>query len=232
MSFPIWQVARATSAGPLYFSPLERDGNKYVDGSISIVNPSWEAFNEVKTRRREDKRVALLLSIGVDNKPPSKIKVLRFAPWNANCPSASTVHGLMQRLVDEDRSFQYRRLSVEQKTSLLPAIKKNSMKTVRRSVHEYLSSPAVSESLRDCAKTLVDIRRARAETTQWEGFATGSRYRCTAQNACSKEKIQYLDRADLLDHLMREHNIPPPDIAHRREVEDLIDGGRIPLATV
>lgn len=42
----IWQVARATSAAPTYFSPIEIKGIRYGDGRIGWNNPTLEAINE------------------------------------------------------------------------------------------------------------------------------------------------------------------------------------------
>jgi hypothetical protein len=42
----IWQAARATSAAPTYFLPIEINGIKYGDGRIGWDNPTMEAINE------------------------------------------------------------------------------------------------------------------------------------------------------------------------------------------
>jgi len=42
----IWQVARATSAAPTYFLPIDINGIRYGDGRIGWDNPTMEAINE------------------------------------------------------------------------------------------------------------------------------------------------------------------------------------------
>jgi hypothetical protein len=42
----IWKVARATSAAPTWFLPIDIDGVSFGDGRIGWNNPTWEAINE------------------------------------------------------------------------------------------------------------------------------------------------------------------------------------------
>ena len=43
----IWEVARATSAAPTFFAPINLDGNMFVDGGVTANNPTQEALREV-----------------------------------------------------------------------------------------------------------------------------------------------------------------------------------------
>lgn len=38
-SIKLWQAARATSAAPMYFAPLEVDGRSFLDGGLQANNP-------------------------------------------------------------------------------------------------------------------------------------------------------------------------------------------------
>jgi patatin-like phospholipase/acyl hydrolase len=38
-SIKIWQAARATSAAPMYFEPLQVNGNTFMDGGLQANNP-------------------------------------------------------------------------------------------------------------------------------------------------------------------------------------------------
>jgi patatin-like phospholipase/acyl hydrolase len=60
--FPLSVVARATSAAPTYFEPVEADGRSLVDGGVFATNPAMCAFAEVldDTNLRE----VVLLSLG------------------------------------------------------------------------------------------------------------------------------------------------------------------------
>jgi patatin-like phospholipase/acyl hydrolase len=60
--FPLSVVARATSAAPTYFEPVEADGRSLVDGGVFATNPAMCAFAEVldDTNLRD----VVLLSLG------------------------------------------------------------------------------------------------------------------------------------------------------------------------
>ena len=60
--FPLSVVARATSAAPTYFEPLEVDDAALVDGGVFAVNPAMSAFAEVM--RFQPTAEVLLLSLG------------------------------------------------------------------------------------------------------------------------------------------------------------------------
>jgi uncharacterized protein len=60
--FPLSVVARATSAAPTYFEPVELDERAFVDGGVFAVNPAMSAFAEVL--KEADAREVVLLSLG------------------------------------------------------------------------------------------------------------------------------------------------------------------------
>jgi patatin-like phospholipase/acyl hydrolase len=60
--FPLSIVARATSAAPTYFEPVELDDRALVDGGVFAVNPAMSAFAEVL--KEVDAREVVLLSLG------------------------------------------------------------------------------------------------------------------------------------------------------------------------
>jgi patatin-like phospholipase/acyl hydrolase len=60
--FPLSVVARATSAAPTYFEPLEFNGAALVDGGVCAVNPAMSALAEVL--RFQPTAEVLLLSLG------------------------------------------------------------------------------------------------------------------------------------------------------------------------
>jgi patatin-like phospholipase/acyl hydrolase len=60
--FPLSVVARATSAAPTYFEPLEVGERALLDGGVFAVNPAMSAFAEVI--KQVDAREVVLLSLG------------------------------------------------------------------------------------------------------------------------------------------------------------------------
>ena len=59
----ILEAARATSAAPTYFPPIEIDGDLYVDGGIGYNNPTEEAIREAH-RIWPNRKIGCLVSIG------------------------------------------------------------------------------------------------------------------------------------------------------------------------
>ena len=60
--FPLSVVARATSAAPTYFEPLEAGERALLDGGVFAVNPAMSAFAEVL--KEAEARDVVLLSLG------------------------------------------------------------------------------------------------------------------------------------------------------------------------
>jgi patatin-like phospholipase/acyl hydrolase len=60
--FPLSAVARATSAAPTYFEPLEAGGRALLDGGVFAVNPAMSAFAEVL--KEVNAADVVLLSLG------------------------------------------------------------------------------------------------------------------------------------------------------------------------
>jgi hypothetical protein len=52
LNVPIWKIARATSAAPTYFSSIEVDGLRLMDGGLIANNPSQLARAEVNSMHR------------------------------------------------------------------------------------------------------------------------------------------------------------------------------------
>jgi hypothetical protein len=79
---------------------------------------------------------------------------------------------------------------------------------------EYCSAQGLYDKLESCARVLVESRRSRASTIQWEIFAFSDRYLCSL---CRKEghDIGILDKPAFLDHVDSVHDfydLEPPEM--------------------
>jgi len=208
--FTIAEVAKAISAPPV-FKPIELKEGRYLDG------------------RTGDKRVIvtdIIWKLGLWSADKALLKSSK-----SSKPSDS-VHERMLQL-EKDEQFLYRRLTVPK----IPGgyffeesgrKRRNLLKEIEKVTEEYLRNKDVQEILCECANILVQRRRARAETSRWEAFAMGTRYRCMeTKTKCFKKETRFLDREELLDHLVKDHNLPPPDPISFQRIEDLLDQGRV-----
>ena len=232
-TFAIWQVARATSAAPFYFKPLRLNNNKYYDAAVDLNNPSWEAVKEVSLLAHGSAdAIDVLLSIGAGNTrlntPKSKFGGGRLEKDLANI--SGFIHHQVR--LESENLFKYYRLDVgeglqhvrinEWKTK---SNGKTTLQKIREATAKYLEEQGVRSQCYKCALHLVKIRVQRARTMRWESFATGTRYKCP-KDGCPYSELRFEDRNDLMDHLRMKHNYPPPDAAHYREIETLLDKGR------
>lgn len=90
----IWQVARATSAAPGYFSEIKIGDMFYADGALGYNNPAQIALDEVaavegygrKARSGKPRRypVKVLVSVGCGNKPRGVKRVQQRLPRLSN----------------------------------------------------------------------------------------------------------------------------------------------------
>ena len=120
---PIWQVARATSAAPGYFKPVEIDGLLYLDGGFGANNPCSEIVEEVRTLNNQASScVGTVVSIGtgkdkgssrLKNKGPTRfINFFTAATKWASDPERE--HGVQRKNAKHRvTGFNYFRLNVE-----------------------------------------------------------------------------------------------------------------------
>ena len=225
----IWEVARATSAAPMCFKPTKIGKHLYYDSDAHFNNPCRDVLNEVKRETGVSDAVDLLISIGggVSGYTTAR-KLFGGHTWRHNVTRIDPVHDSVLRESKEQR-FSYCRFSVDG----LQAIRMDewvpnpsgagALRHIEDSTEQYLQT--VAAQIRDCARKLVHTRLRRAQTMQWERFATGIRYKCPLSD-CSRPDARYEDRGELLDHLRRMHNKPPPDVVHNQEIRGLLDEGR------
>jgi predicted acylesterase/phospholipase RssA len=98
----IWQAARAATAAPIYFKPLELNGIKFIDAGAGCNNPSAEVYHEVTQRIPEykGKPIACFVSIGTGSggsQPAPAITERRDSFFNV--PNARAVRDRASKLV-------------------------------------------------------------------------------------------------------------------------------------
>ncbi|TFY59899.1 hypothetical protein EVJ58_g5479 [Rhodofomes roseus] len=67
--YKIWEAARATTAAPVYFAPIELDGYKYMDGGFGYNNPVLQLITESRLCFGPARQVCCLVSIGTGGNP-------------------------------------------------------------------------------------------------------------------------------------------------------------------
>jgi patatin-like phospholipase/acyl hydrolase len=120
--FPLSEVARATSAAPTYFEPLELGSQTLVDGGVFAANPAMCAFAEVM--RFQPAADVVLLSLGTGQRTRKRgfgdVKDWGLIEWAKPILDvvfdgvSDAVHYQLQHALDPNR---YWRLQVELKNA-------------------------------------------------------------------------------------------------------------------
>ena len=230
----IWQVARATGAAPFYFEPVALGDELYYDAASFFHNSSRYVLDEVRSEAQgRPNAVDILVSIGAGNLGNSK----KLARGGSNSGKSERtydpdpIHESLERDSKHQR-FEYHRLNADDHLRtgrwhewILNGNGKKTLELIVLTSKKYLEAPHVREQLHKIAKRLVSIRLRRAETMQWERFATGVMYQCPISD-CPIPSSRFGDRGDLMDHLRDVHDKPPPDIVNNLEIQALLDQGR------
>lgn len=233
-AFAIWQVARATSAAPSYFKPLNMFEARYYDAATNLNNPSWEVVREVLLAEESYDAIDLLLSIGGGNAKGNNPRP-RFGAGSLLQELTDISDVVHDKVTSESKiqGFDYIRLDVKEG---LQAVRMNewrpkpggevTLEKIELATKSYLQQESVRALIQRCAAYLVDKRTQRAQTMRWERFATGTRYTCPLTDDCPTPKAKFSTRNDLMDHLRTKHNQAPPDADHYQHIQKLLDQGR------
>ena len=187
-SLPIWIVARATVAAPLYFDAVIIDDKTFLDGGLGSNNPSLEAYNEVRdihSQNSESKYVstaspiALFISIGsglksTKQRPTGFPKAYRSLIYLLRSVATDTEEReMLMRRSAVHGQFPYFRFNVDKgvgeiKTDEWRRPKKGrdlssseTLQRIKEATKEYLGSKDVQQDLEDCARLLISLRRLR-----------------------------------------------------------------------
>ncbi|MCJ1344795.1 hypothetical protein MMC31_002998 [Peltigera leucophlebia] len=176
----IWEAARATSAAPSYFKPIKINESRYLDGGIGANNPSVLVLHEVMEMHPELRNpIGLLLSIGTGTRSRPSSSSLSSLKSIISTQTEDTHKRILKKKTDIN--FCYKRFDADG----LGDIKHDSWKPkhsgtatiqcIADYTKHYLEGENVQGDLRECAWKLVESRRRRAETPDWESFAYGVR---------------------------------------------------------
>lgn len=198
-TMPIWKIARAATAAPMYFKELKLvvpgDGGDsksyFTDGGFGITNnPTLSAFDEMVSLYSR-KNIGAIVSIGTARAHNESRRHFlgRVKTFASVATDPQTVADIMS---NKNLENYWRFNDIDGMDVELDEWKPNGMFTKRTPGIETLNkirdafnkwfakSLENSRPLEDCARHLVTRRRARtADTSRWQQFAIGAhQYSC------------------------------------------------------
>jgi hypothetical protein len=231
----IWEVGRATSAAPGWFSPILINNQLFEDGGMSgYNNPVKIAYKEVEQLSQEHEP-RMIISIGTNSKEPAgptnfsgneqnltwKSMRNKLKRYKENLAASHETHKrfLARHQFAEDvdgkdnTKAMYFRFDVRTPFEGVHlcdwrgAEGAETRDVIMRETHAYLQDVNVSMELKRCAQHLVDIRRKRAKTERWEAFALGDRLHYLCPEAISPKSCgrRFGSRCDLRQHAFESH---------------------------
>jgi hypothetical protein len=179
----IWQVARATSAAPTYFLPVDINGIRYGDGRIGWNNPTMEAINEANYVW-PGRPIACVVSVGTgledaiqvvtESKAPSisgvieqlfrsltpkQVFELAIAQYCVSCvTSCERTHGQVASNIAKfgiDGPWQYVRLNVPQGMAKIGLQEWKKFRMIAALTEDYMEDINVRELKRQVAERLI-----------------------------------------------------------------------------
>ena len=226
-NFQIWQVARAATAAPFYFKPLKvnkPNSDTYMifkDGGFgSENNPTKEGFREI-SYAYGPASVGAVVSIGTarDDTQINRKGITRKVTNIMNRGNdPETVHKDMEEEASKER-FPYFRLNAPYDKRLKMPLDEwepkgpfhensgtETLNSIRNKFNEWAGEPAHVRELQDCAKELVNRRRARLkDLARWERYATGARFSCRKEACDMKSEL----RDEFKHHVITRHKYSP-----------------------
>jgi len=229
---PIWEVARATTAAPFYFKPIQISNRKFGDGGFGTNNPADEMLHEVSSMTGHNpKSIALLLSIGTGEVSISRFQEGRIGKYlaylNAAKRLASDSAIAHERLQAQKTRFNipYYRFNVPVDFGLgkikLDEWKPDTLERIRNLTETYCGQSEVQRQLKEVARIMVDHRIARKESELWGFVSSGHQYRCAVER-CSRCQELRPRRRDMVAHLKGKHDLKDD------ELHEKISAGMIP----
>lgn len=167
----IWEAARATSAAPTYFAPIEIGppgrNNTFVDGGLGCNNPIYQLHLEAERLFKGSRKVACIVSLGTGQKKTNEIAQPTF--MDNFVPPFKLMNSIKRLAIDcerkaEDMDLKYRgmkdvyfRLNVEHGLESTKLANWERLAAVRVHTMAYLEQPTVAERLDSIAALLAGI---------------------------------------------------------------------------
>jgi hypothetical protein len=216
----IVEVCKATSAAPKYFQKVPIGQKRYCDGSILTTNPSCDFIEEINEHSRaigdqsgSKHRIVALISIGCGSEKRSRNK-------------QALDDGFPHRLEEGHRPIRLAGpddlLDLDLDRWKWDPRGEATFKEIEDVTERYCRENW--KSLQHAADLLVQYRRARSQTSQWERYAFGIRYTC---HLCTKEKSNFDGREDVIEHMRKIHNEPPPDPVNWNRIQTLLRNSQV-----
>jgi hypothetical protein len=221
LNVEIWQVVRAATAAPLYFSPQKIGGSSYLDIATSINNPAHVAFSEVSQLHEGPQSIALNMSIGCGS-PGSTSRTTSVIDHAVGIFSDSEKRHEEMVRTSKTLNVPYERFNVgnglanidtrdwKSKTPVFSSSKpiNETLERIKAATSAYLAVTEVKERLMAVARILVKERRERAKDSgSWNNaVAEVIMYRCPVEG-CTNSEPEFADVSDLLGHLSSHHDL-------------------------
>ena len=174
-SCQIWQAARATSAAPSYFEPVELGDRIFADGGITSKNPTLEALGDLNFLHDGDLKDSCVVSIGtgltIGTALP--VRVSKFSRWYLLKASYATARRI---LTQTESTHEEVSMSLEIAQASYFRFNLDGIGDVRlddwkktdgitASTHTYLEAQKTNTMLDKCAHVLVQNSRVRPPIT-------------------------------------------------------------------
>jgi hypothetical protein len=241
----IWKVARATSAAPTYFDPIEIANKEYSDGGVGNNNPVLLMLKEVTTKagKNYNQALSVVVSIGAGQKPTKRLRVKHRFPRLSSLKPVKRLSKILKSLkdtsTDSQRAHQwvsdlmreisfdhyYRWTGGEEVGGLgmdewHPNQKGNKQSTavfIEQHVRTYMARDDIAREVRKCAGELVRRRRERMAHKPGDGVWRRHAY-CTML-PCPYCGDLLETRSAVKNHIIQEH---PEDLTPAIDLDYLV----------
>lgn len=204
-------VCQITMANSRYRQPFDARFKTQIPvehkiGAVNNINYARLIADEVQALYNRTERLQCLLEIGSEaKKTPSSWRSRSCWPFNKTQPVRKYLGAKNTMAFKDSEHFQTGSLK-----ELADYVTNKSM----AEAEAYCLTQGLYDKLESCARVLVESRRSRASTFEWEIFAFSDRYMCSV---CRKEghEVDILDKPAFLDHVDYVHdfyNLEPPEM--------------------